>query len=72
MARFSKGHFEAIAETMQLAYPVKSEAYYIRENQWRGTCEHLADLFAADSPKFNRARFIAACRPGANVKAKRP
>ena len=30
----------------------------------------FADFFKADNPVFNSARFIAACNPGANVRAR--
>jgi hypothetical protein len=30
----------------------------------------LADMFAADNSQFKRERFISACQPGANVRAR--
>jgi len=30
----------------------------------------MANMLCRDNPRFNSARFIAACMPGANVKAR--
>jgi hypothetical protein len=32
--------------------------------------KYLADLFAGDNGQFQRDRFIQACEPGANVRAR--
>jgi hypothetical protein len=32
----------------------------------------FADFFAADNPAFNATRFLAAARPGANVRSRGP
>ena len=58
----TKKHYIAIAEI------IRNEA-----NQWKETslpartvsdiAYKLADYFATDNPRFNRERFIEACRP---------
>lgn len=66
---FSKRHYEAVAEAMQEACP---ETHWDpnKRAQWEVTGNRLCDMFARDNSAFNRARFIAACEPGANVKAR--
>jgi len=71
--RFAKRHYEAIASAMQEAYRSidhdgpASDLVRAGINVARN---ELADTFAADNGKFKRERFIAACVPGANVKAR--
>ena len=68
MSKFCKRHYEAIAEAIQSA---KRQA--VMENEFLGiaTVMHeLADTFAGDNGDFKRDRFIRACEPGANVRAR--
>jgi hypothetical protein len=66
--QFAKRHYEAIALAMQEAKrtaqndrELKGVIYAVLE---------LADVFASDNGEFKRERFIAACQPGANVRAR--
>lgn len=58
---FAKRHYEAIAEVIQ----------DIRGRHLNAglalTCA-MANMLQSDNPRFDRARFEAACVPGANVK----
>jgi hypothetical protein len=67
--RFAKRHYEAIALAMQEAmrrfdddspYPAGVQA----------AIEELADVFAGDNGRLQYKRFIHACVPGANVRAR--
>jgi hypothetical protein len=65
--KFAKRHYEAIALAMQDA------RLHVRCNgveQMQCVVNILADLFAGDNGMFKRDRFISACVPGANVKAR--
>ena len=66
-AMFNKRHYEAIAQALQDAYP-KGDMVLVRP--WWNVFEKLADTFTRDNPKFSRARFMSACEPGANVRAR--
>ena len=67
LPRFAKRHYEAIAEEMQDARThLRCDAI----NQQECVLRMLADMFAADNSQFKRERFINACQPGANVKAR--
>lgn len=67
---FSKGHYEKLATVLQQTKPDGSyntnEAIY----QWEFTRNKLAEMLAVDSGAFKRDRFIRACEPGNNVKAR--
>lgn len=67
---FHKRHYEALAAAMQSARqdagvhtPAHHEAINI-------ACNELADMLARDNASFKRERFLAACEPGANVRAR--
>lgn len=65
---FAKRHYEKIATALQSA-----AGYCETDNQKRGVeraRNEPADMFAGDNGLFKRGRFIAACEPGANVKAR--
>jgi len=67
LPHFHKRHYEAIALAMQDA------RMHIRCDgieQMECVVKYLADLFASDNGQFQRERFIAACEPGANVRAR--
>jgi hypothetical protein len=72
--RFAKRHYEAIALAMQHACPLaprdSSNADPIRRNQWESVRNELADMFMRDNGEFKRDRFMWACEPGANVRAR--
>jgi hypothetical protein len=66
--KFAKRHYEAIALAMQEA---KCTAQ--NDSEFKGVIYavlELADVFASDNGQFIRERFIAACQPGANVRAR--
>jgi hypothetical protein len=68
---FAKQHYEAIAQTMQDAHPGSGLSDDNRAVvQWNETIKDLAEMFERDNPKFCIIRFMKACRPGANVKAR--
>ncbi len=63
---FAKRHYEALAQTMQdTRCHLRCDAL----NQQQCVQNTLADMLAKDSPRFDRARFLRACEPGANVRA---
>jgi hypothetical protein len=67
LSRFAKRHYEAIAEAMQEARAhLRCDAI----NQHECVIGMLADMFAADNARFQRERFVNACQPGANVRAR--
>lgn len=68
MAKFAKRHYEAIAEAMQetIRGCNSSEQVAIA---WRAIGE-VARVFASDNCQFDRDRFLRACEPGANVRAR--
>jgi hypothetical protein len=57
---FDREHCEAIAAVLQSAH----------DYNWQAICEKLADMLKADNPGFRRERFLKACQPGNNVKAR--
>ena len=64
--RFAKRHYEAIATAIQEARRRANGS----NNPIAVVVDELADVFAADSGMFKRDRFIRACEPGANVRAR--
>lgn len=70
MPKFSKRHYEAIAEAMQEAYREAGNTVGLKQFGVSGAVENLADTLARDNGKFNRERFVRACQPGANVRAR--
>ncbi len=66
---FAKRHYEAIARALQEACP---EPHWDanKRAQFDVTVSRLCDAFKRDNAAFNRDRFIAACQPGANVRAR--
>ena len=65
--KFAKRHYEAIALAMQAAHVICDPA---KRNQWESVRNELADMFARDNEQFKRDRFMYACEPGANVRAR--
>jgi hypothetical protein len=70
MTHFAKRHYEAIATAMQEA--IKFDATCSSEVAGiYKAINALADTFARDNGQFKRDRFIRACEPGANVRARK-
>jgi hypothetical protein len=72
MTRFAKRHYEAIATAMQEAHPgqVQSKEGEACRLQWSETVKDLAEMFERDNRAFKIIRFVRACQPGANVRAR--
>ena len=65
--KFAKRHYEAIALAMQDArFRLRSSSL----DQWQCTIQCLANMLAEENGRFQRERFIRACEPGANVRAR--
>jgi hypothetical protein len=64
---FAKRHYEAIALAMQHAHVLGNP---VQRNQWESVRNELANMFASDNGQFKRDRFMYACEPGANVRAR--
>jgi len=56
---FSKRHYEAVAAVLSKAgdRSVDHSGFLM----WRAIFDHLADLFEADNPRFDRDTFKEAC-----------
>ena len=67
LPHFQKRHYEAIALAMQASHVLGNPA---QRNQWESVRNELADMFARDNGQFKRDRFMYACEPGANVRAR--
>lgn len=78
MPDMAKRHFELIAAALQVAYPVETSdhpqlrqvPHELRLEQWELTVTVFADRLSATYGIFKRDRFIRACQPGANVRAR--
>jgi len=55
----SKKHYKAIAEIVKKNTPTKAARYILDIRI--DTAHDLADYFAADNERFDRAKFLAAC-----------
>jgi hypothetical protein len=64
--KFAKRHYEAIATAIQEARRSVNGS----NDPIAVVVEQLADVFARDNGMFKRERFIGACVPGANVRAR--
>jgi len=64
--QFAKRHYEAIATAIQEARRRVNGS----NNPIAVVVDELADLFASDNGMFKRDRFVRACEPGANVRAR--
>lgn len=65
MSIFARQHYEAIAKVMQTAICTEADEAH---EMWIVICDNLRQMFHADNPQFDVARFERACEPGANVK----
>lgn len=54
MSSLTKKHYEAIADCIEYRLCAK-------DNHPHKIAERLADYFATENPKFNRAMFLQAC-----------
>jgi hypothetical protein len=57
---FAREHYEAIATVMQSTH----------KHNWQTICEKLADMLKVDNSGFRRERFLKACQPGNDVRAR--
>ena len=69
MAKFGKRHYEAIAEAMQYAikYDATSSAHVAGVYM---AISAMVAMFRHDNQLFQSDRFMRACEPGANVRAR--
>jgi len=63
---FYRKHYEAVARTVREATEPREspEITAAVRDSGQFIAETLADMFAADNPRFDRARFLAACKTG--------
>lgn len=70
----TKKDYQKIAMVFQDTKPIEHPKYpeYERgaREQWEWFRDKMAGLLRADNPRFDRDRFLRACEPGANVRAK--
>ena len=71
---FAKRHYKRLAQVVQgvvLSHDESSEcALSELVSIRRGIAGEFAAMLGRDNPRFDRERFIAACAPGANVRAR--
>jgi hypothetical protein len=68
MAHFNKRHYEAIAETFQECR--KDALQQAHHAALDNAILEFAAMFERDNRLFDGSRFVHACKPGSNVKAK--
>lgn len=66
---FSKRHYEAIAQAMQEA-TMRTRIGDNKANPISNAIDELGAMFKHDNQAFDLDRFVRACVPGANVKAR--
>jgi hypothetical protein len=64
--KFAKRHYEAIATAIQEARRRANGS----NNPIAVVIDELADVFSGDNGMFKRDRFVRACEPVANVRAR--
>lgn len=71
-SKFAKRHYEFIAQVMQASHPRSCglDADICALAQWDKVVREFAISLCVDNSSFNRERFVAACQPGANVRAR--
>jgi hypothetical protein len=62
MAKFSQGHYVAIAKVMNKTFPDPINAK--QWEQWGNVAVALVAMFKADNPKFSTEKFKQACLSG--------
>ena len=67
---FQKRHFEALATALQELDPGALGRLNRARMQHEATVDGIASMCAKSNPRFNRERFLRACQPGANVRAR--
>jgi hypothetical protein len=69
--KFAKRHYEAIALAIQEArFHSLAKDEFTATDAINAVIAELSRVFASDNGQFKRERFIAACQPGANVRAR--
>ena len=69
--KFYKRHYEAIALAMQEAMRyARGLDDDLAPGAIQIAIEELADVFDSDNGQFRRERFVRACEPGTNVRAR--
>jgi hypothetical protein len=58
---FQHRHYEMIAGAIKDAVATDTTAQDTGMGSWRWLCEHYADMFERDNPRFDRKRFLLAC-----------
>jgi hypothetical protein len=73
-ARFHKKHYECIAQVVQdlcLSHDELNECQLQDiEHLRQSIASEFATMLKADSAAFQRERFLRACQPGSNVRAR--
>lgn len=64
---FAKRHYEAIATAMQRALPGADSPLI---GGWHRVVNALAETFERDNELFKHNRFVIACLPGVDVRAR--
>jgi hypothetical protein len=71
----TKKDYEKIALAFQKECPPKMEdctsGYTTEYLTWLSCIGGLSKVFADDNPRFDQERFLRACVPGANVRARK-
>jgi hypothetical protein len=68
MSIFAKRHYESVALAMQKTYPGSRDPGGLLA--WNDVRAVMSDTFKADNYKFDRERFLWACIPGRNARAR--
>jgi hypothetical protein len=69
--KFAKRHYEAIALAIQEArFHSLAKDEFTATDAINAVIAELSRTFAADNGMFKRDRFVSACEPGANVRAR--
>lgn len=53
--------FQLIADALRRSRPMSAEYEPVSNVQWQETVRVMSDHLAATNPRFDRARFVAAC-----------
>jgi hypothetical protein len=70
LPHFQKRHYEAIALAMQEAFRMANNGEACEKQGVAAAIEELSRVFASDNGRFCKVRFVSACEPGANVRAR--
>ena len=61
MPKFQKRHYEAIADVLRTIHKDQQVAIFTDPIDTSKLIRRIGDMFAGDNPRFDRARFVAAC-----------